>query len=365
MDLGVFMYPGHRPDQPLGKGAEWDLQLIRWAEELGYSQVWIGEHYTVPWETCPAPDLLIAQALMETDRIRLGAGSHNLPYHHPAALAHRVAYLDHLSKGRLNFGIGASGTPSDLHLFGVDGEAGVNREMMWESLEAILRLWTDPEPYEWTGKFWTVNKPAMSANGILGFHIKPYQDPHPPISVSGVSPSSSTLKAAGERGFIPLSIAFNDSYLQGHWDSYAAGARAAGREADHAKWGIVREIFVAETDEEAVRLCLEGGVGEFLSSYWLPVVTRVGLLDMYKADRSVPDSEVTTEYVLRNSAMVGSVDTVAEKIEASAEAVGGFGTLLQLGADFSANPGALRNSMELLAREVLPRVNKKLAASAA
>jgi alkanesulfonate monooxygenase SsuD/methylene tetrahydromethanopterin reductase-like flavin-dependent oxidoreductase (luciferase family) len=199
--------------------------------------------------------------------------------------------------------------------------------------------------------------------GILGFHIKPFQDPHPPISVSGVSPNSSTLKAAGERGFIPLSIAFNDQYLQGHWDSYVAGAEATGLEPDRGKWGIVREIFVAETDEEAVRLCLEGGVGDFLEGYWLPVVTGVGLLGMYKSDPDMPDSEVTTEYILRNSAMVGSVDTVAERIEASAEAVGGFGTLLQLGADFSANPRALRTSMELLANEVMPRVNKKLAAA--
>jgi alkanesulfonate monooxygenase SsuD/methylene tetrahydromethanopterin reductase-like flavin-dependent oxidoreductase (luciferase family) len=361
MDLGIFMYPGHKPDQPLGEGAEWDLELIRWADELGYKEVWIGEHFTVPWETCPAPDLLVAQALMETDRIRLGAGSHSLPYHHPAALAHRVAYLDHLSKGRLNFGIGASGTPSDLHLFGIDGDSGENRRMMWESLDAILRLWTDPEPYEWTGEFWTVNKPGPMHGGILDFHIKPLQDPHPPISVSGVSPNSSTLKAAGERGFIPLSIAFSDAYLEGHWDSYVAGAEAAGREADSGKWGIVREIFVAETDEEAVRLCLEGGVGDFLSGYWLPVVKGVGLLDMYKTDPSVPDSDVTVEYILRNSAMVGSVDTVAEKIEASADAIGSFGTLLQLGADFSSNPGALRASMEMLANEVMPRVNKKLA----
>ena len=113
-----------------------------------------------------------------------------------------------------------SGTPTDLHLFGIDAAAGQNREMMWEGIDAILRLWTDPEPYEWTGKFWTVNKPKTLPGGILGFHITPYQDPHPPISVSGVSPNSSSLEKAGERGFIPLSIAFNDDYLLGHWEGY-------------------------------------------------------------------------------------------------------------------------------------------------
>ena len=357
MQLGVFMFPGHRPGTLPADGAAWDLELIRWADELGFAEVWIGEHLTVPWEPCPAPDLLIARALSETSTIRLGAGSHNLPYYHPALLAHRVAYLDHLSGGRLNFGIGASGTPSDLHLFGIDGESGENRRMMWESLEAIIRLWTDPEPYEWEGEFWTVNKPGPMFGGRLGFHLEPLQKPHPPISVSGLSPNSESLKACGERGYIPLSIAFNDEYLAGHWASIASGAKAAGRAADREQWGVVRDVFVAETDEEAIQLCLAGGISAFLEDYWLPLMKGVGLLGMYKADPDMADSEVTPEFVLRTSAMVGSVDTVVGKIEAVIEATGGFGRLLQLGHDFSGSPEALRTSMELLANEVLPRVN--------
>jgi alkanesulfonate monooxygenase SsuD/methylene tetrahydromethanopterin reductase-like flavin-dependent oxidoreductase (luciferase family) len=357
MDIGIFMFPGHRPETAIGAGAEWDLELIRWADELGYSQVWIGEHFTVPWEPCPAPDLLIARAISETEHVRLGAGSHSLPFHHPAVLAHRVAYLDHLAKGRLNFGIGASGTPSDLHLCGIDGEAGDNRRMMWESIDAILRLWTDPEPYESSGEFWTVNKPGPMFGGKLGFHLKPFQDPHPPISVSGLSPNSGSLEKAGERGYIPLSIAFNDEYLAGHWDSYAAGAAAAGLIPERQKWGVVREVFVAESDDQAVRYCLEGGIGAFLEGYWLPLMKGVGLLQMYKTDPEMSDSEVTPEFVLRTSAMVGSVETVVERIEAVTETTGGFGTLLQLGHDFSEHPETLRQSMELLAGEVLPRVN--------
>jgi alkanesulfonate monooxygenase SsuD/methylene tetrahydromethanopterin reductase-like flavin-dependent oxidoreductase (luciferase family) len=365
MDIGVFMYPGHRPETQIGPGADWDLELIRWADELGYSQVWIGEHFTVPWEPCPAPDLLIARAIDQTENIRLGAGSHSLPYHHPAMLAHRVAYLDHLAKGRLNFGIGASGTPSDLHLFGIDGKSGQNRRMMWESIDAILRLWTDPEPYEWTGEFWTVNKPAAMFGGRLGFHLEPFQDPHPPISVSGLSPDSPSLEAAGERGYIPLSIAFNNDYLKGHWASYTAGAVKSGIEADRGKWGVVREVFVAETDEEAVRHCLAGGVGAFLEGYWLPLMKGVGLIGMYKTDPEMSDHEVTPEFVLRTSAMVGSVDTVVNRINEVIETTGGFGTLLQLGHDFAATPEPLRASMEMLSTEVMPMVNKENAAAAA
>ena len=63
--------------------------MLRWLDELGYAECWIGEHHTAPWEPHPAPDLLIAQALMQTKNIRIGPGGFLLPYHHPAELANR------------------------------------------------------------------------------------------------------------------------------------------------------------------------------------------------------------------------------------------------------------------------------------
>ena len=107
MQFGYFTMPSHPPERPLKAGHEWDLQVIRWLDELGFAECWIGEHHTAPWEPHPAPDLLIAQALRETTRLRMGPGGFLLPYHHPAELANRVAMLDHLSGGRLNFGIAA------------------------------------------------------------------------------------------------------------------------------------------------------------------------------------------------------------------------------------------------------------------
>jgi alkanesulfonate monooxygenase SsuD/methylene tetrahydromethanopterin reductase-like flavin-dependent oxidoreductase (luciferase family) len=356
MRIGVCLNPGHRPGRRIRDNAEWDLQVIRWADELGFAEAWIGEHMTVPWEGVTAPDLLIAQALRETERIRLGTSSLNLPYHHPATLAHRLAYLDQIADGRLNLGIGAGGTLTDWQLFGIDGMAGEHREMMWESLEAMLRLWTDPEPFESQGAHWTVNKPAPLFDGKLGFHLTPLQQLHPPISVSGLSPESPSLKGVGERGLAPLSIAFGHDYLAGHWRAFAAGAEAAGREPDRDGWGIVWDVFVAESDEEAVRLCLEG-VGPYLEEFWLPLMVDVGLIGLYKGDPEMADSEVTPEYFLREASIVGSVETVVEKIEAARAATGGFGSLIQLAQDFSAEPAPLRASMELLAQEVLPRLD--------
>src|SRR6202790_1203863 len=154
MELGYFSMPSHPPERGLKAGHDWDLQTLRWLDELGYTEAWIGEHYTAPGEPHPSPGLLIAQALWHTKRIRIGPGGFLLPYHHPAELAARVAMLDHLSEGRLNFGVAASGLPSDWQMFNVDGMSGQNREMTRESLDIILKMWSASEPFHYEGSLW-------------------------------------------------------------------------------------------------------------------------------------------------------------------------------------------------------------------
>ena len=102
MEFGYFAMPSHPPERGLKEGHDFDLQTLRWLDELGFSEAWIGEHHTAAWEPHPAPDLLIAQALLQTKRLRIGPGGFLLPYHHPAELANRVAMLDHLSEGPLD-----------------------------------------------------------------------------------------------------------------------------------------------------------------------------------------------------------------------------------------------------------------------
>ena len=100
MKYGLFMMPSHPPERNIYDAHQWDLDYLALCDTLGYDEAWIGEHFTSPWEPIPAPDIMIAQALMRTSRIKLGTGVHLLPYHHPAELAHRIAYLDHLAQGR-------------------------------------------------------------------------------------------------------------------------------------------------------------------------------------------------------------------------------------------------------------------------
>src|SRR6202521_6453833 len=152
--------PSPPPECGLKARNDWALQVLRWLGVPGSQEAWGGGMHTAPWEPNPSPDLLIAQAFLQTKNIRIGPGGFLLPYHHPAELANRVAMLDHLSDGRLNFGVAASGLPSDWAMFNVDGMSGQNRDMTREALEIILKLWADPAPFTYKGKFWTVTKPG-------------------------------------------------------------------------------------------------------------------------------------------------------------------------------------------------------------
>ena len=298
---------------------------------------------------------MIAQALMRTKNIKLGTGAHLLPYHHPAELAHRVAYLDHLAQDRFYFGIGSGGLPSDYALFDVDGNAGQHREMTRESLDIILKLWESEGPFEYKGKYWNVNYPEPMF-GFLKFFLKPYQRPHPPIAVAAASIGSETLKIAGERGFIPMSLGLNSEYISSHWDSVVEGAARTGKTPLRREWRIVRDVFVADSDDEAYEKSVNGMMGRVWGEYLIPLFSEFDLLKTFKHDPDVPDSEVTPQYLAEHMWLIGSPDTVEQKLRHLYDMAGGFGTLLIMIVDHMDDQVGWENSMRLLAKEVMPRL---------
>ena len=267
MDLGLFMMPAHPPGRQPFDFNQYDLQMLRWADELGVSEAWIGEHFTVSWEPNPSPDLTIAQALLQTKRIKLGAGAHLLPYHHPVELAHRVAFLDHLAQGRLQLGIGASAHLGDFMAFGVDGAKGENRVMMREALEIMLGIWAAEGEFKYQGKYWNVHIPPNMVNGNYSHHLHTFTKPHPPIALAVMTPGSDTIKLAGSRGYMQLSIHLNDAFTKAHWATYVEAAQKSGIKADRKKWRIYTELLVADTDAEAERLAFDGPMGRLAREY--------------------------------------------------------------------------------------------------
>ncbi len=123
-------------------------------------------------------------------------------------------------------------------------------------------MWEDPQPGNYEHRRWNFNIPQPVPEIGLQVHMRPYQKPHPPIGVAGVSAKSDTLIYAGERGWLPLSINLVPSVtLQTHWEAVEEGAGKSGRTADRSQWRIAREIYVADTTEQARQEVLEGTIG--------------------------------------------------------------------------------------------------------
>ena len=138
LKFGIFLAPFHPVGQNPTLALERDLQLVEHLDALGFDEAWFGEHHSAGYEIIASPEVFIAAAAQRTKHIRLGTGVSSLPYHHPFMLADRMVLLDHLTRGRVMFGVGPGALPSDAFMMGID--PAKQRDMMEESLEAILQL---------------------------------------------------------------------------------------------------------------------------------------------------------------------------------------------------------------------------------
>ena len=349
--------PLHPAGRDLSETLQEDLEQIVLLDELGFKEAWIGEHFTAGWENIPAPDLFIANALAVTNQIKLGTGVSCLPEHDPFVLAHRIAVLDNLAKGRFQWGVGAGSFIGDFEAFNIDPSTGEQRDLTNDALAFILDLWNNPKPGKYSNSRWSFTVPEPQDEVGLRVHTKPYQKPHPPIAVAGITENSGTLKVAGENGWIPMSINFvTPNVLKTHWSSVEEGATTSGKTPDRSKWRIARDVFIADTTEEARRLVKEGPLARDFTDYFFKMVPKIrGNLNIFKSDKTMPDSDVTIDYMIDNLWIVGSPDDAVTQIEELYDSVGGFGVLLVMGHEWEPKDKWIR-SMELLSKEVLPRL---------
>jgi alkanesulfonate monooxygenase SsuD/methylene tetrahydromethanopterin reductase-like flavin-dependent oxidoreductase (luciferase family) len=356
MEFGLFMMPLHPPERPFAESYERDLAQIVLADRLGYREVWIGEHFTERWENAPAHELLIAQALLRTERIVLATGVTLLALHNPVEIAHRIAMLDHLARGRFYWGIGGGAIPTDLALFGLGHLTPAEvRARSAEALDLILQLWASDGAFSHHGKHFTVTAPEMDPVRERGYYMKPLQKPHPPIGVAGTSPGSAALRMAGERGYMPMSSSLLAApHLKDHWPLVEAGAKSAGRVASRSDWRIGRDIFVADTPAEA-RDRARTVLGRNYVRHQQP--NRVGTAQMAscKVDPALPDDAIDVDYMMEHMWLVGDPSEVAAQVRRLYADVGGFGWLLAITQD-SDDPAWDHRSLELLIRDVGPRI---------
>ena len=252
MELGIFMMPVHHPDKPWGQALGEDREAVILADRLGYSEAWIGEHFSSKPEQIPSPMMFLASLIGEAPNIRFGTGVVNLPHHNPIVVAAEAAMFDRLSGGRLMLGIGPGGLFSDAELFGHD-DMGERYRMAMEALDIIIELWRTQAPLHIDGEFWKVRlETNVWPYGGIGDLSRPLQEPHPPIAMAITGPGGRTAEIIAERDCIPISTNLAPvDIVAAQWSAYAAARDKLNRPADREIWRVCRNILVTESEQQA------------------------------------------------------------------------------------------------------------------
>ncbi len=336
--FGIFMAPFHPVGQNPTLALERDLDLLEHLDGLGFDEAWIGEHHSAGYEIIASPEVFIAAASQRTKHIKLGTGVSSLPYHQPLMLADRMVLLDHLTRGRVMFGVGPGALPSDAFMMGI--EVGRQRDMMEESFEAILELLAGEKPVNRTTDWFTLKDARLQ--------LRPYSDPCFEIAVAAqVSPSGPRL--AGRFGHSLLSIGATSQggfdILGGHWKVMEERAAEFGTTVDRRKWRLVGPMHIADTKEQAYA-DVQFGLPE-----WVDYFQRVAALPLGPDTTDV--AEMADAMNASGFAVIGTVDDAIAQIQRLIDQSGGFGTFLNMAQDW-ADTHATRHSYELLARYVFP-----------
>jgi limonene 1,2-monooxygenase len=339
LKFGIFLAPFHPVGQNPTLALERDLQLIEHLDQLGFDEAWFGEHHSAGYEIIASPEVFIAAAAQRTRHIKLGTGVSSLPYHHPFMLADRLVLLDHLTRGRLMIGVGPGALPSDAFMMGID--PAKQRDMMEESLEAILLLLAGEEPVTMETEWFTLVGARLQ--------MRPYQRPFPEVAVAAqISPAGP--RAAGKFGCSLLSIGATSAggfdVLGAHWDVMEERADEFGTTVDRSKWRLVGPMHIADTKEQAIK-DVEFGLEE-----WVDYFQRVAALPL--APDTTNFESLVDALNASGFAVIGTVEDAIAQVARLRTQSKGFGTFLLMGHEW-ADTEATRHSYELIARYVAPQ----------
>ena len=156
MRLGMFMMPVHPPGRKFWSTLEEDTEKSVLADQLGFDELWMGEHFSATTEPIPLPDDVLRRAPpADQEHRRSAPPSSTCPIIIPRSSPAEAAQFDHMSKGRFMLGIGPGGLVSDFELFNTPDMHARNR-MVIEAVDIIQRIWSQDPPYDLQGEFWNV-----------------------------------------------------------------------------------------------------------------------------------------------------------------------------------------------------------------
>jgi hypothetical protein len=363
MRLGYFTMPLHPLDRDLTQTLQEDRQTIIYADQLGFFDAFVGEHLTDKAENVTNSLLFLATLISETKNILLGSGTSNLSHSHPTLIASQAAMFDHLAKGRFILGISPGALSSDAEALGILDQD--RNKLFAEAIDVILAIWEREPPYNIdfeNNRFKVSTQNTMVAEIGRGILMKPYQSPRPEIVGTVVAPFSKGVIAMGQRDFHPMSANFLLAHwLPSHWSHYQEGKANVGHVAHSHEWRVARTIFVSDDDATAKAY---GGAdaNSPYRYYYRQMLTKMMMSKrhvIFKKHESEDDSLVTLDRLLDELVIKGTVNEVVDQILALKEQAGDFGEIVYAGMDL-VDPKLGRRSMELMAHEVMPRVNAAL-----
>jgi alkanesulfonate monooxygenase SsuD/methylene tetrahydromethanopterin reductase-like flavin-dependent oxidoreductase (luciferase family) len=328
-----------------------EIEQMVWTEELGFDSIWLTEHHFIEYGLSVSPAVLATAAAMRTQRVRIGLAAAILPFHDPIRLAEELAMVDILSGGRLDVGVGRGNRPVEFEGYRIPQIE--SRERFDETLAILIRAWT-AERFSFEGRHFTIPEVRVIP--------KPLQQPHPPLYVVCVSPD--TIEATALRGLPMLNSILRGpvDQLVAQRDAYVKACKKAGRtDAETAallgRWGVSRHIYVAASDAQARAEAREAEMWyqDALRRFLVPDhIERVHPL-LQPGFRALAErfGRISWEQLVAETLAVGSPDTVADKI-AEMQRLGVGEVLCWM--NFGGLPQVhVRRSMELFAREVMPR----------
>jgi alkanesulfonate monooxygenase SsuD/methylene tetrahydromethanopterin reductase-like flavin-dependent oxidoreductase (luciferase family) len=328
-----------------------ELEQMVWAEELGFDRIWLTEHHFIEYGLAVDPAVLAAAAAMRTRRIRIGLAAVILPFHNPIRLAEQLAMADILSGGRLDVGVGRGNRPAEFAGYRIPQVE--NRERFEEILAILVQAWTR-ERFSHAGRYYKIPE--------VGVIPKPLQRPHPPLYVVAVS--ADTIEATALRGLPMLNSLLYGSVEQliANRDTYTRALRKAGKSDEEvaealSRWGVSRHIYVASSDTQALAEAKEAELWyqDSFKRFLIPERIEDAHPSLQPGFRAMAErlSKVTWEGLVAETVAFGSPDTVAAKIEEMRRI--GVGEVM-CWMNFGGLPQEkIRSSMELFAREVMPR----------
>jgi len=340
MEIGLFTEFQCAPGMDEAQAFDESLAEMTAAEEMGFDAVWLAEiHFQKDRSVLSSPLIVATAIAARTRRVKIGIAVQVLPLAHPLRLAEDVATLDHLSKGRLDFGVGRSGLPEHYQRFNIPYSE--SRERFQETLDILVKAWTQ-ERFTYEGKYFQFRDVCVLP--------KPYQKPHPPLLVAATT--QETYPLVGRMG-LPIFIAVRTTSIS-DLKRFIGGYHEGWREAGHPGRGpvaLIVPVYVADTERRARE------EAEASTMHFFRVIAEALGKGGTRREEAAKLGRLSYDEILQELVVYGTPESVTARLLELREALGYTTLSVWMNVGGLIPHERVLGSMRLFAERVIPRLS--------